>query len=75
MANVQIRGVPEDVHSRLKQLAAARGQSLNEYMLKQLGDLALMPTWSEMTERIARRGPSYTGPSSAAIIREDRDSR
>lgn len=75
MVNVQIRGVPDDVHARLKELAAQRGVSLNEYMLRQISDLARMPTWKEISERIARHGPPYTGPSSAEIIREDRDSR
>jgi antitoxin FitA len=72
--NVQIRDVPEDVHRRLKARAASEGQSLNEYLLAQLTEIARLPTLAELSERIRAREP-YTGPSSASIIREDRDTR
>lgn len=74
MANVQIRDVPPDVHQRLKEQAAGEGKSLNEYLLAQLAELAGRPTLRELFERIAQQEP-YTGPSSAEIIREDRDRR
>jgi len=74
MPNVQVRGVPDDVHRRLKSQAALAGQSLNEFLLARLGDLARVPTVPELAQRIAERTP-YTGPSSAAIIREERARR
>ncbi|WP_272475593.1 FitA-like ribbon-helix-helix domain-containing protein [Baekduia alba] len=74
MPNVQIRDVPEDVHRRLKSQAALSGQSLNEFLLARMGDIASVPTVSEMAERIRARSP-YDGPSSATLIREDRDRR
>jgi plasmid stability protein len=74
MPNVQVRGVPEDVHRRLKSQAALAGQSLNEFLLGRMTDIARVPTVPELAERIGRRAP-YTGPSSATIIREERDRR
>jgi antitoxin FitA len=74
MANVQIRDVPEDVHRRLKSQAAAAGQSLNDFLRDRVAEIARLPTVPEMAERIRRREP-YDGPSSAALIREDRDRR
>jgi antitoxin FitA len=74
MANVQIRGVPEDVHRRLKSQAALAGQSLNEFLLARVSDIARVPTVPELAARIRERTP-YDGPSSAAVIRDDRDSR
>jgi plasmid stability protein len=74
MANVQVRGLPEDVHRRLKSQAALAGQSLNEYLLARLDEIARVPTVPELAERIRARAP-YTGPSSATVIREDRDRR
>ena len=74
MPNVQIRGVPDDVHRRLKSQAALAGQSLNEYLLAQLSEIASMPTIPQLIARI-RELPPYDGPSLAALIREDRDSR
>jgi len=74
MANVQIRGVPDDVHRRLKSQAALAGQSLNEFLLARMSDIARVPTVPELAARIRER-TSYDGPSSAAVIRDDRDSR
>jgi plasmid stability protein len=74
MANVQVRGVPDDVHRRLKAQAALSGQSLNEYLLARMNDIAKLPTVPELAARIRDRAP-YDGPSSAAVIREDRDRR
>jgi antitoxin FitA len=74
MANVQIHGVPEDVHRRLKSQAALSGQSLNEFLLARMGEIALTPTIPELMERIRSRA-RYEGPPVAAIIREERDRR
>jgi len=74
MANVQVRGVPEDVHRRLKSQAALSGRSLNDYLLDRMTDIAKLPTVPELAARIRERGP-YAGPSSASLIREDRDRR
>jgi plasmid stability protein len=74
MANVQVRGVPDDVHRRLKSQAALAGQSLNEFLLARLSDLARRPTVPELAARIRER-ETYTGPSSASAVREGRDRR
>jgi len=74
MPNVQIRGVPDDVHRRLKSQAALSGQSLNEFLLARLTDLASTPTVPELIARL-RELPPYEGPSTASIIREERDRR
>jgi hypothetical protein len=72
MPNVQVRDLPDDVHRRLKSQAALAGQSLNEYLLARMSELARLPTVPELAERIRERA-AYEGPSSAALIREDRD--
>jgi len=74
MANVQVRDVPEDVHRRLKSQAALAGQSLNEFLLARISDIARSPTVPELAQRISERAP-YTGPSSADVVREGRDGR
>ena len=75
VANVQIRDVPEDVHRQLKSQAALAGQSLNEFLLARLNELARVPTVPELIARIRERGEPYEGPSSADVIRGNRDSR
>lgn len=69
---MQIRGVPEDVHRRLKSQAALSGQSLNEFLLARMSEIARTPTIPELAERIRSRA-AYEGPSTAAIVRRDRD--
>lgn len=74
MANVQIRGVPDDVHSELRAQAGRAGQSLNEYLLARVIEMVETLPWPEMLDLIAEREP-YTGPSTAEIIRQERDKR
>ena len=52
MTNVQVRGVPDDVHRRLKSQAALSGQSLNEFLLARLTDIARVPTLAELSESV-----------------------
>lgn len=75
VANIQIRDVPGDVHRQLKSQAALAGQSLNEFLLDRVAELARQPTIPELIARIRERGEPYEGPSAAEVIREDRDTR
>jgi len=52
---VQIRNVPEGTRRALKARAAARGESLNAYLLELLEREAARPTVAEVLERAARR--------------------
>ncbi len=74
MANVQVRDLPDDVHRRLKAQAALAGQSLNEFLLARMSEIASVPAVPELAQRIRERTP-YTGPSSAKLIRKERDRR
>ncbi len=74
MADLQIHDVPTDVHRRLRSLAALAGQSLNEFLLARLNDLAYKPSVPELLDRISER-EAYDGPSSAGLIRADRHRR
>lgn len=74
VAIVQIRNVPIDVHARLKEQAAAAGLSLSDYLRGHLERLASERTWAQVAAEIRAAGPvSYTGPSSAELIREARE--
>lgn len=52
---VTIRGVPEEVRDRLKMRAAARGQSMQEYLRGELERLAAKPTVEEWLASIGNR--------------------
>ena len=74
MTNVQVRNVPDQVHRRLKAQAAMCGESLNDYLLARMTELASTPTVAELTDRIRERA-RYDGPSSVTVIRAARDTR
>ena len=71
---VQIRNVPDEARQALKARAAARGESLNEYLLKLLIEESKTMTVREVLERAASRS-ERAKVSSVDIIRADRDSR
>lgn len=75
---IQIRNVPDDVHARLKARAAARGESLNTYMLRMVvHEAEERPTMDEVLARIKARGPlgKPDDRSAADYIREAREAR
>jgi len=59
-ALLQIRNVPDDVRRVMKARAAARGQSLNTYLLEILGREAVRPSVAEVLERAAKRAGGST---------------
>ena len=70
---IQIRNVPEELHRRLKSIAAQAGMSLSDYLLNEIRLVAERPTWEEFRTRLASRPPLQSSISPAEIIRETRD--
>lgn len=76
MATIQTKNVPDDVHQKLRERAAAAGKSLQEYTLGLFVRETRQPTLNEVLDRIEHRTPAGLPFSEAAsIIREERDSR
>jgi antitoxin FitA len=71
---LQIRDVPDELRRALKARAAARGQSLNRYVLELLARDVQRFTVAEVLDRAARRSEQATG-SSVDLIRESREER
>lgn len=61
---LQIRNVPDDVRRMLKARAAARGESLNTYLLDLIARDVARPTVKEVMDRAARR----SGRASASAV-------
>jgi plasmid stability protein len=72
---IQIRHVPDPLHRKLKARAALAGQSLSDYLLREIQRLAERPTLEELKERLALLSPVHPRVPPARIIREERDSR
>jgi plasmid stability protein len=76
VTNIQVKGVPEDVHRVLRARAAAAGQSLQEYLLAKLTAEARRPTVDEVLARAGERsGGSLSAATAAELVRDDRDGR
>ncbi|MDQ3756423.1 MAG: hypothetical protein M3394_01045 [Actinomycetota bacterium] len=76
MPSIQVKDVPEDVHSVLRRRAGASGQSLQEYLLARLVEDARTPTLDEVLERIEHRtGGRVTLKEAARAVRSDREAR
>ena len=72
---IQIRDVPENVHSTLKARAAREGMSLSDFLKRELERTAERPTMREWLELTKRAKPIRAKRGAAEIIRELRDSR
>jgi antitoxin FitA len=72
---IQIRDVPDQVHSTLKARAAREGMSLSDYLKGELERTAERPTMREWLEETRRYKPIRTKRSAAEVIRELRDAR
>lgn len=74
MSTIQIRNVPEEVSRTFKARAAAEGQSLSDYLLRELSRIAERPTPREVLESIERRG-RVDLPPAADVLAEQRAGR
>ncbi len=70
---VQIRDVPDQVHSILKSRAAQEHMSLSDYLKKELASIAERPTMHEWLARARQAKPIASKRSAAQIVRELRD--
>jgi hypothetical protein len=72
--SVQIKSVPEDVHSELRRRAANEGKSLQEYLLGCLVEEARRPLLNDLLERAGQRSGGHVSFRFASeAVREDRD--
>ena len=75
MTSIQIKNVPDDVHSVLRRRAAQAGMSLQEYLLARLTEDARQPTLEEIFAEIDNEtGGRMSMEEVVRFIREDRDS-
>jgi antitoxin FitA len=72
---IQVRDVPDEVHSTLKSRAAREGMSLSDFIKRELAHVAARPTMQEWLERTGQAKPIPTKRTAAEVIRELRDQR
>jgi len=72
---IQLRNVPDALHRSLKARAAMAGQSLSDYLLAEIKEIAERPTLAELRERVHRRKPVAIEIDTARMVREEREAR
>jgi plasmid stability protein len=72
---IQIRNVPDALHRRLKARAALSGQSLSDYLLNEIRQVAERPTLDELRARLQSRSAPALAVPPAEAVRAQRDSR
>jgi len=71
---LQIRNVPDEARRALKARAAARGESLNAFLLKLIDREVARPTVGDVLDRAARRA-ERADVSALAAVAESRAQR
>lgn len=70
---IQIRNVPDELHTSLKIRAAAAGMSLSDYIKKELSWANEKDSWEEIRARAKARGPLGLSTQEVVdLIREGR---
>jgi plasmid stability protein len=65
MANLLVRGLPDNVHAALQRRAKRDGQSLQRYVTRELTRIAQRPSLGEVLDRIERRAGGTIGLAEA----------
>ncbi|MFN0023856.1 MAG: FitA-like ribbon-helix-helix domain-containing protein [Parvularculaceae bacterium] len=73
--HVQIRELPEAVHSKLKIRAAEEGLSMSDYVKRLIERDLRRPRWDEIMARTAKMRPIALPETTAEMIRRERDAR
>ena len=69
MANLQIRGIPADLHERLRQFARENNCSMSEVALAAIARELDRRAW---TQRLAQRPKVDLGVEAAVVLAEER---
>jgi plasmid stability protein len=72
---LQVRNVPDDVHTALKARAAKEGMSLSAFALRELQRVAARPSMQEVLSRAAARGGQVSLADAVDVIRAEREAR
>ena len=71
---IQIRNVPDSLHTKLKIRAAQLGLSLSDYLKRELERTAETPTRQELLERLQQLPPVHFSEPIEELVRKERDS-
>ena len=73
--HIQIRDVPDELHTKLKKQAATDGISMSAYIMRLIMRDLSRPDWKTFHALGEGLDPLKLHPSPTEIIRQERDSR
>ncbi|WP_336789419.1 FitA-like ribbon-helix-helix domain-containing protein [Gordonia malaquae] len=73
MTTITIRNVPDEVRNELAARAARAGQSLQEFMLKEVEKLAERPSMEDLLSKVRERKRAQPATTSTERILADLD--
>lgn len=65
---ITIKGVPDAVHKELKERAALKGQSMQEYLRRELERIVSFPSPEMLMEQVRKRNTASGGGTSEDIL-------
>lgn len=72
---VQIRNVPDALHTKLRARAALAGMSLSDYLQGELARMTDQLSVAELRQRLDALEPVLVSESAADVLRHERDAR
>jgi plasmid stability protein len=72
---IQIRNVPNEIHSQLKARAALEGMTLSDFLLREVRRVVERPSPAELRSRLQRRKRIRPRETPARAVRAERDRR
>lgn len=72
---LQVRNLPEEVHAKLKERAAAERMSLSDYVARELGRLTQYRSNAEILQAARERTAVLDRETVLKAVRESRDPR
>ena len=75
MANLQIKGLPDDIHEELKRRARLEGMTARAYVQRLIEADQALPSKTEWLNRVRALPPVDIGGAVAGLIKQDREER
>jgi antitoxin FitA len=72
---IQVKNVPEPVHSELRRRADQEGLTIRDYVLKLIEKDQRLPSKRDWLERVAELEPVQVPQPAAEVVREGREER
>lgn len=75
MGNLQVKDIPDDLHTELRRRAARRDMTIRDYVLELIRRDQATPSLEDWLDELARREPVKVDVDIPELIRQQREAR